>query len=375
MGKVNNESASVGLYGESWSLRTDTRVGANLLVPMKDYLSLVGQVVAEGYSYENQDHYEPDIDLLFVSYQLTPEVSIRAGRLRTPFFLISEFSPVGYAYPWISPPETVYNPILQSVLSKDGIDLTLNRRLFGGNLAVSTLLGTRDGKSSGNNMESEISGGVNITLSKQIFTARYSFQVAKSSQNYEGLSSLVAAYRGYQAFLPPMMGNAFGNLADAHELDDAWVRYHALGFQYRQSDWRWDVEMNHIPSADEGFSPEVLGAFISVSRYAGDFEYFAMVGHHKVRLNNALENALNTTLGIIPLGADAQLDQLRTISGVVGDSVDVEYDTVSLGVRWDVLDTVALKYNIGYTQDHKDPGVISQPADVVLHRISMDMVF
>ena len=85
--------------------------------------------------------------------------------------------------------------------------------------------------------------------------------------------------------------------------------------------------------------------------------------------------ALNTTLGIIPLGADAQLAQLRTISGVVGDSVDVEYDTVSLGVRWDVLDTVALKYNIGYTQDHKDPGVISQPADVVLHRISMDMVF
>lgn len=346
-----------------------------MLLPLTDYLSLTGQVVVEGYSYQDQDDYEPDIDLLFLALQLTPEVRLRAGRLRTPFFMISEYAPVGYAYPWISPPLEVYNPITQSLLSRDGISASFFRQAFGGDLVVNTLLGSTNGSAFGNSFDSEVSGSIELVLTKGPFIVRYNFQASRAEQTVAGFDELITAYRAYDNRLPPSMGGAFADLADAHLLEDAWVRYQALGVRHELDNWRYDAEMNHISSAGKGFSPEVFGAFFSVSKYVHDLEYYAVLGHHRVRFNGAMARALNATFQLIPQGTDPLLDQLREISGAVVSTVPTEFETISLGIRWDVFDNIALKYNIRYTQGHKDPGAIARPADTVLNRLSLDMVF
>jgi len=96
-------------------MRTDTRFGGQLILPMSDRLSLTGQAVAEGYSYEQRDYYEPHIDRLIFAYQLKSHLRLRAGRLRTPIFMISKHYPVGCAYPWVTPPREVYNLVLSVV--------------------------------------------------------------------------------------------------------------------------------------------------------------------------------------------------------------------------------------------------------------------
>src|SRR5690606_10989859 len=53
---------------------------------------------------------------------ITPELSFRAGRMVLPIFLVSEYRKVGYANPWIRPPQEVYRIV--PVTSSDGFDLS-----------------------------------------------------------------------------------------------------------------------------------------------------------------------------------------------------------------------------------------------------------
>ena len=52
-------------------------------------------------------------DWAFVSYRAADPLTIRGGKLKLTTFLVSDYIEVGYAYPWIRPPQEVYyaNPI------------------------------------------------------------------------------------------------------------------------------------------------------------------------------------------------------------------------------------------------------------------------
>lgn len=89
-------------------MRTGSRLGAKLITDVSDKLSVTGKTLIEGYSYGRKDDYEADPDLLFLAYQLQPHTRLHVGRLRTPLFMLSEHSPVRYAYAWITPPLVKY---------------------------------------------------------------------------------------------------------------------------------------------------------------------------------------------------------------------------------------------------------------------------
>lgn len=78
-------------------------------------ISLTGQLVGRGI-----DDYAVDVEWAFLSYRFSDDLTLRAGRLRIPFYMYSDFLEVGFAYPWVTPPRETYE--FSPFSGYDGVD-------------------------------------------------------------------------------------------------------------------------------------------------------------------------------------------------------------------------------------------------------------
>ena len=92
-----------GIYDTGLSTDPDTTLGLQLSSYFTDKFSLIAQVAVHG-----ARDYDPEVDWLYLNYYITPELSLQAGRKRLPLYYYSDYFDVGYAYYWIRPPSDVY---------------------------------------------------------------------------------------------------------------------------------------------------------------------------------------------------------------------------------------------------------------------------
>ncbi len=86
--------------------------------PMGDGLTVTGQLIARG-----TENYKPEFEWMYMSYNLTSNLSAKVGRVRTAFYMFSEFLEVGYAFNWIRPPEELY---AAQITNLDGVSFLYN---------------------------------------------------------------------------------------------------------------------------------------------------------------------------------------------------------------------------------------------------------
>ena len=74
-----------------------------------------------------EQQYNFETEWAYVNYKVSDDLSLRIGKVKGPFYMVSDYKDVGYAYPWVSPPEEVYstNPIR----SVNGIDLVYQKTI------------------------------------------------------------------------------------------------------------------------------------------------------------------------------------------------------------------------------------------------------
>lgn len=86
----------------------DSRLGIQLSAKVNPQVSVTGQLLARG-----RDSYSVKADWAFLTYRANDNLSVRGGKLKLTTFLLSDYIEVGYAYPWIRPPQEVYyaNPL------------------------------------------------------------------------------------------------------------------------------------------------------------------------------------------------------------------------------------------------------------------------
>jgi len=75
------------------------------------------------------EKYAVDMQWAYVGYAINDDLNLRAGRVKGPFYMVSEYQEIGYAYPWIAPPQEVYvtNPMRHMV----GLDMVYNTNVDG----------------------------------------------------------------------------------------------------------------------------------------------------------------------------------------------------------------------------------------------------
>jgi len=117
----------------------DSRLGLQISAKVNPDISVTGQLLAKA----REDNSNVKADWAFVSYRVNDPISIRAGKIKFPTFLISDYYEVGYAYPWIRPPQEVYssNPIT----TLNGVDMLARFRLGDMSLLVQPYYGVSRG--------------------------------------------------------------------------------------------------------------------------------------------------------------------------------------------------------------------------------------
>jgi hypothetical protein len=164
---------------------SDSRLGLQISAKVNPDISVTGQLLAKA----NKDNSNVEADWAFASYRVNEPITIRAGKIKFPTFLISDYYEVGYAYPWIRPPQEVYssNPIT----SLNGVDVLARLRfgdmtlLFQPYYGVSRgatalvpqevlpMLGAPLGTVTYTDFTADALHGFNLGLSSDIFTVRY----------------------------------------------------------------------------------------------------------------------------------------------------------------------------------------------------------
>lgn len=93
-----------GIYDDDLSFKPDTLLGLQISSDLSQELSITAQFTAAG-----GEDFDAEIQWFYLTYGLSDDLDLMAGKQRLPLFFYSDFLDVGYAYHWIRPPVETYN--------------------------------------------------------------------------------------------------------------------------------------------------------------------------------------------------------------------------------------------------------------------------
>ena len=259
-----------------WSRHVDNKLGGQLGLHLDQHWSAVLQVVTE----QRLDYsYRPRVEWANLSYQVTPELALRVGRIAMPMFIAADYRKVGYAYPWVRPPIEVYGVL--PLGSSDGVDL--NWRWNGQSLRSTThvLAGRTDlPLYGGARLRGQAIAGLSHTVEEGAFSARASLITARLS-----LSLFPELFNALDSF-----GDEGREIARRLEVTDkrAWALN--LGLNYDPGQWFVTGEAGS--SRVDGYLGRTRSAYLGGGWRQGSLTpYQAAVG---ATINTALAALMRT---------------------------------------------------------------------------------
>ncbi len=341
--RINRDDVQYFDSQGDWSFKTDTILGAQLQYQFNSNWSFTSQVVSRGFNLDDADDFDPVLGWIFVSYQLSPEVRIRAGRMRTPFYLYSESLEIGYSHPWVRPPVDTYTPLLRPMSNFNGADVTMNLDAGEVNLDVQVFGGVFKGEYYAFDLRFEPVWGANVIANWEGITFRYGATFAITDASSTDLDPIVDAYRQFAALDP-----IFSELADSHSTEEELFQYHGFGLQYEWNNFSLVTEQFAILGPDKDFANDAYGWYLSLTYSYDRYLPYVVVGHHKNIFADDIDNLIAQSKQIIPVGAVPQLDALRDLDQFVSDDFDDGGYSYTVGLRIDVRHNMALKGEIQY---------------------------
>ncbi|MBL4865932.1 MAG: hypothetical protein JKY67_06115 [Pseudomonadales bacterium] len=359
----------------------DTIIGLQANFSINKKSEAVLQLVARG----NQAN-DVEAEWGYLSYSFKPTITMRAGRLRAPFYINSEVLEVGYAYPWVRPPIDIYNQAPPT--SYYGVDLTLDYSFMGWDNSVQFINGS-DTLTIGDIAEADLDKmyGMILTFTHGPFTLRaggmkaginiigefnlVAPQSVLDSPAYQSLVNPVPSLIGdYEYFLATELFNAnsgmFSSAFDAGlflstAFDLSSLEFLNLGVSY--DDGTWVV-------LTEGTKLNMTGEFLNISAF------YTTIGRH---FNKFLpfvmySNSYTTDTGLIASSIGEFIPPL--VNGL-GFAV-VKQQTYSIGLRWNPRSDLALKIQYDHmTQMEGTNGkfLTSPGANADLYSFVIDAVF
>jgi hypothetical protein len=301
-------------FSDEVAFGVDSRLGLQLTATFSPKLSAVVQVVSEQ-QYDNS--FTPVVEWANVKYDVTPDFSVRAGRIVLPTFMTSDYRKVGYANHWVRPPVEVY--YLLPVTNNDGVDASYRLR-FG--RFTNTLLGyagNKDAELPAGSVEGRGSRGLFNTL--EFGAAQFRLGYSRSHLTSDSINSFFGLFRQFGA-----QGNA---IADRYDLDDTRIETMVLGGRYEPGNWFTMAEW--VRSSSDSFIGTNRAWYIS-----GGYRHSSLTPYvtyaRKKRLGNSMrERGLDLT-GLPPALQGFATGINAGLGGMLRPS---DSATLTLGTRWD----------------------------------------
>jgi hypothetical protein len=265
----------------------DTKLGIQLNVTLTDRLSVIVQGMSQ---YQYDGTFRPDLEWANIKYQPTPDLSLRAGRIAIPTFMVSDSLSVGYALPYARIPFEVYAQL--PATHSDGVDGSYRMHVGAVTNTVQAFLGSFKTKlpNQGTYDTHDLYGIVD-TVEYGAATLHFSYQTLRYDLSFEGL----------------VVGNDPQQIA-------------TIGVSYDPGKWFASGEVIRAP--DDAFGL-FYAWYVNVGRRFDKVTPY--LGHSRANMSHA---------------------------GSLGFPAFINQDTTTLGVRWDFRKNFDFKAQLDRTTRH-----------------------
>lgn len=317
-GKSNNDANYMEYDSQEWEFDQDTLLGLQIEAKINDQAKFVTQLVAQG-----RYDYDIEAEAAYFSYEANV-ATVRVGKMRTPFFMYSDYLDVGYAYPMLRPSDALYDNIIVSTFK--GMDLLIPIEFDNSTLVFQPFYGVSkldERDAPGILGTTTFNDFVGATMHWYIedFTFRGSYAMAQSEYTADEVNKDL--------------------------LDDKKGEFASLGAQYDNGELLTMVEAAQI---------KLEGEFSDTLSVSG------LVGYRMGSVTPYLSTTWLKTTD----------DELRNRFQAVMTYKVNEY---AIGTRWDVAKNVALKVDVTYTEFDESILHNDFELDTVVYSTAIDFIF
>lgn len=330
-GMVDDEtSVSYDGYDEEDLSSDRNLLGLQVSGKVNEKISATAQLIARG-----ENDYEVDAEWAYLTWQASENAKVRAGRLRTPLYMYSDFLDVSYSYPWISAPNEVYYLPFNNV---DGFDYYATAALGSFDTSFQAYFGSfdsdfsfEDGTQGNASLRNQM--GVAGTFGKDWWNFRAAYHQADVTVDVFSPT--------LDGFVAQLQANpSFAYLVPRITIDEDKSTFLQIGL---------NIDTGLFVAAAEHVEFEVKDTML-----AKNVRDYLMVG---LRFGNFLFHVTGSQaddeIAALSAGipASAQTAQLIGTLNAIAAARDVERDVITLGTRWDLASGTALKFQLDDVDD------------------------
>lgn len=306
--------------------------------------------------------FQPDIEWGFAKWQALPSLAVRVGVMGAPYYMISDFREVGFAYTAVRPSLDVYSQV--SATQFEGFDVAHQMNL--GPMTLTSSLWYGDNKVDFASVPPSVTAPTKVIVKKQLglnflseldngLSMRLGIARGKLSLDGAGGKALQAAARGLLASTSPLaavpgMSSYRAGLSAMDTLltvNDENAMFSGIGIGYDQDNWIFSAE--YTKRTTDSYVVNSKGWYFNLGYRIARFTPF--VGLSQLRTAEVAANPVQS----VPTAASGFLTstQYATLVGSTNgvqaaltgilNTQRITEKTATLGMRWDIASGVALK--------------------------------
>jgi hypothetical protein len=348
-----------------WALSQDSVLGGQVSYHSDNRRFNATLQAVSKYRYDGS--YTPDISLAFLNYHLSDKLQIRVGRLSPDILHRSDSRDVGYSYLWARPPVEFYGVI--NVSRFDGFDAQWKQFSDLGFFKAKVFWGLSHEKVSGEGGgtfdydDSTFIGVIgeyekdNLSLRASAIELGLKAQINSVTVLHDSLDQLGAQYN-----LPHL-----SHLADEFLMDGKYLHYYDLGAAWESGGWVLQTGGTFIESNSLTI-PDLTAYFVSMGYRVGKWTPYTVLSEVKSKEHNrttGLGDAIDAAV-ISPVLDSSQVDQM----------------SISLGTRYELSQSVAIKVQYDHLKSKVKEGLLlyvndaeSWDRDLDVFTIGLDFIF
>jgi hypothetical protein len=332
-GMVDDEnSVSYDGYSEEDLTFDRNLLGLQVTGQVSEKISATAQLIAR-----SEKDYEVTAEWAYLTWQASDNGKVRAGRLRTPLYMYSDYLDVGYSYPWISAPNEVYYLPFNNV---DGVDYYVTGALGSFDTSFQAYFGSfdsdfafEDGTEGFASLRNQM--GVAATFGKDWWNFRAAYHQADLTVDI--FSADLTALVGGLAASP------FASKVADVTIDEDKATFGQIGLNIDTGMFVAAAEHVEFEVKDTLLAKNVRD-YVMVGVRFGDF-LFHVTG------SKADDEIVEGLADGIP--ASPQTQPLINGLNAAAAARDVDREVISFGTRWDVASGTALKFQVDDVDDIK----------------------
>ena len=355
-----------GGSNQSPSLNPDTKAALQGTYKFAPTVSATAQVMAK---YNAYGQYTPNVEWAFGKWQALPSVTLRAGRMGAPFFMVSDFRDVGYANTSVRPNLDVYGQVPFSTF--EGADAayqtsigpaTLTSTLWAGSLKSKYASALRSADAYTDPVDLNLKNTVGINFIAELdngLTFRAGHTQGKLTSYSPAATRVIAAAAGADALSASISSTQAAEIAAAMTTNDSKASFTGIGLSYDQDDIVVSGEYT-MRKNKTGYIADTKGWYLLGGYRLGSWlPYVSLSRLTTVDPNASISATTLGTFGLVASNAAAPgPGQNLTLAQAAGgayygaqailNTQKQTENTISAGVRWDAGSGFALKAQVDH---------------------------